>query len=179
MTGKEYDQLRVWGKYDGYYLSVIWTLSFIALMNASFYQPLLLVNEVLMLATPFFVYSRLRKFRDEGRGGVISFRRALFFLAWLFLNACFILGLVQYLYLKFWDDGQLVNLMSSMVYTPEYEQMFREFGITAEQYIQELSIMTPLSFASTFFLVNIMVCGVFSLVLAVIGTRRQALKRQK
>lgn len=179
MTGQEYDQLRVWGKYDGYYLAVIWILSFIALMNASFYQPLLLVNEVLTLMTPFFVYFRLRKFRDEGRGGVISFRRALFFLAWMFLNACVILGFVQYFYLKVWDDGQLVKLMSSMVYTPEYEQMFRQLGITAEQYMQELSDITPLTFATSFFVLNIIVCSVLSLILAAMGVRRQTPLTQK
>lgn len=173
MTGQEIAQLRVWGKYDGYYLAVIWTLSFIALMNASFCQPLLLVNEVLMLVTPFFVYRRLRKFRDEGRGGVISFRCALYFLLWLFLNACLVLGLVQFFYLYAWDDGQLVKLMSSMINTPEYEQMFRQMGMTTEQYLKDLSSITPLTFASTFFILNVVVCTVLSFILAAIGVRQQ------
>lgn len=171
MTLSEHDQLRIWGRYDSYYLAILWTLSFIALMNASFFQPLLLVNEVLLLVTPFFVYYRLRKFRDEGRGGVISYQRALSYLCWMFLNACLILGFVQYFYLRLWDDGQLVRLMTPKVSTPEYEQMFRQMGMTSAQYLEELSAISPLSFATTFFVVNLIVCGLLSLFLAALGAR--------
>lgn len=174
MTLAEHDQLRLWGRYDSYYLAILWTLSFVALMNASFFQPLLLVNEVLVLVTPFFVYHRLRKFRDEGRGGTISYQRALSYLAWMFLNACLLLGIVQYFYLRTWDDGQLVRLLTPMVSTPEYEQMFRQMGMTSAQYLEELSAISPLSFATTFFVVNIVVCGLLSLFLAALCARGRA-----
>lgn len=174
MTVAESDQLRVWGRYDGYYLSILWVLSFIALMNATFFQPLLLVNELLILITPFFVYQRIRRFRDEGRGGFITFRRALGFLMWMFINACLILGFTQYFYLRDWDKGhQLIRLITPMLSTPEYEAVLRQAGMTADEYLVELSNISPLSFSCTCFVMNMVVCGLLSLFLAAIVAKPQ------
>lgn len=173
MTGPEHDQLRVWGKYDGYYMGGLWIVSFVALMNSAL-QPIFgLLSQFILLATPFFVVWRLRRFRDKGLGGIISYRRALFFLAWMLLNACVLFGLVQYFYLAGWDDGQLVQILRPVISTPDYEQLLRQMGMTAEQYLEEVANISPLAFASSCFIVNLFMCAVLSLLAAALCSRRE------
>lgn len=171
MTGAEHDQLRIWGRYDGYYMGGLWIISFIALMNSAMVPQFGLLSEIIVIATPFFVCWRLRRFRDQGRNGYISFRRALFFLAWMLLNSCILFGLVQYFYLADWDDGQLVKILTPIISTPEYEQMLRQLGMTVEQYLNEVASISPVSFASTCFLMNLLLSALMSLLLAAVCAR--------
>lgn len=173
MTIEEYKQLQLYSRYDGFYMSVLWIASFVSLMNALSYPPLGLLNELIILLTPFFAFYRLRKFRNEGLGGVISFRRALAYLAKLFLNASLIFGLAQWAYLKFIGGSQLYSLIAPVVKMPEYEQLIRQMGMTSDEYLQQLSNVPPLSFAISCFVVNIFVCAAMSIILAALGNRRQ------
>lgn len=174
MTHEEYRQLNAYSRYDGFYLSVLWIASFVCLMKTTLFPPLALANEVLILMTPFFVFYRLRKYRNEGLGGTISFRRALAYCGKLFLNASLIFGIAQWLYMRFIDGKQLFNLIAPMVKMPEYEQVFRQMGMTADQYLQELQSISPSSFAISCFVMNIIICAVMSIILAAIGMRNTA-----
>lgn len=174
MTPEEYKQLNTYSRYDGFYLSVLWIVSFVCLMKTSLFPPLALGNELLMLATPFFVFYRLRKYRNEGLGGTISFRRALAYCGKLFLNASLIFGIAQWLYMRFVDGTQLFKLVAPVVKSPEYEQMFRQMGMTADQYLQELEAITPTSFAISCLVMNLIICAVLSVILAAIGMRNIA-----
>lgn len=171
MTSAEQNQLRLWSQYDGYYLCGLWVVGFIALMNSALVQGFGLINEVIILATPFFLLWRLKRFRDEGRGGEISFGRSLLFLARMVMMAAMIFGLVQYLYLAFWDDGQLPKVLYPIVSTPESVQMLKQMGMTVEQYLNEVAGISPLSFACTCFLLNLLACAVISILLAVLCSR--------
>lgn len=177
MTGQEYDQLRQWGKYDGYYLGGLWVLSFIALMNSALVPSFGIVNELIILATPFFLFWRLRRFRDKGRNGVISFGRSFSFLSWMEINALILFGLVQYFYLTGWDDGQLAKVIYPIINTPEYAQMLAQMGFTIEQYMEEVASISPVSFASSCFLVNVIACMLMNFVISAVGARRQTVKQ--
>lgn len=172
MTGAEHDQLRVWGKYDGWYLGGIWAVGFIALMNSALVPMLSVINEVIILASPFYILWRLRRFRDQGRNGVITYGWAFFFLAWMEMNALIIFGFTQFFYLSSCDDGQLAQIIAPMINTPEYAQALQQMGMTTEQYLEQVASITPLSFASSCFLVNIVMCIFVDVIIAGICARK-------
>lgn len=173
MTGPEFNQLRVWGKYDGYYLGGLWAVSFIALMNSALVPAFGLINEFLIIATPFYLAWRLRRFRDQGRNGVLSFRHAGYFLSWMEINALIIFGFAQFFYLTWWDDGQLPKILYPILSTPEYAQLLKQMGMTVEQYLKEVESISPLSFASSCFLVNLIACAFMNIFIAAICARKQ------
>lgn len=177
MTAEEHYQLRTWSRYDGIYLCCLWAVSFIAFMNSSLVPMFGLLSEIIILATPFFVTWRLRRFRDQGRGGIISFRRALFFLARMFFIACMLFGFVQGLYLNYWDDGQFVKILTPLLNTPEYEQIFRQIGMTTDQYLNEIASISPLEFATSFFVTDLIMCAIMSVIIAALCARIQSAKR--
>ena len=77
MTPSEYVQLKAFARIDGLRLSLLWMAIF-ALYIVGLTSPGYgLAAMILIIITPFFVGSRLRRFRDDGLEGTISFLRGL------------------------------------------------------------------------------------------------------
>ena len=76
MTAPEYMQLKAYARQDGFFLALLWTASFACYILGISNQMLGMLAIGLAVMTPFFVAGRLRKFRDEGREGLISFGRS-------------------------------------------------------------------------------------------------------
>jgi len=88
MTSNEYLQLKAFARQDGALLALLWvftsSLYIIGLTN-----PLIgMAATFLILYTPFFVGTRLRKFRDYGREGLISFGRGYAYTVLVFFCRC-------------------------------------------------------------------------------------------
>ena len=77
MIHEDYKQLTAYARYDGIYLAIIWAASFACLLGIEALPVLAQFSFLLILSTPFFVAYRLKIFREEGRKGVISFRRSI------------------------------------------------------------------------------------------------------
>ena len=78
-TGK-IKQTKAFARQDGTILGTVWVISFVCTMLAvePKYHILGLLSNLLIVATPFIVAKRLRIFRDQVRGGHISFRHGLY-----------------------------------------------------------------------------------------------------
>ena len=72
MTHDELKQLSAYSRYDGFYLAILWVASFACLLYSSSLPILGQFYTILLFSTPFFVAYRFKKFREEGRNGVIS-----------------------------------------------------------------------------------------------------------
>lgn len=169
MDINEYRQLSAFARYDGIYLAVIWTASFACLIFTPTYPIASMPCMLLALSTPFFVGYRLWKFRREGRDDQISFKQALLYCFRLFLNAAMVFAIIQWAYMQFLDHGNLSSLLQMAINTPDSMAMMKQAGYDEaliNQAIAEINNMTPMTFAATYFVNNIIIGCILSIPIA-------------
>lgn len=171
MTYDQYRQLKTYSWYDGIYLAILWTASFACLIFTSIAPALSLGCNLIALSTPFFVAYRLKKFRDDGLNGSISFRRALIYCFRVFLNAAILFSLVQWAYMQFLDNGHLTAMVRDIMTRPEYTEVLKAYKLTEAELTQALDSITPTQFALTYFVTNTMIGVVLSLIISAIMKR--------
>ena len=115
MTAPEYIQLKAYARQDGFFLALLWIASFVFYIMGLTNQMLGMAAIMLAVATPFFVAGRLRRFRDEGREGVISFRRGYAYTILVFFYGAVLLAVAQFLYFAYFDNGYLLSSFSKIV----------------------------------------------------------------
>ena len=168
MTIAELQQVKAYAQQDGILLTLLWTASFLCIV----FLPTTPWGMILMLATPFFMLWRLRKFRDDAREGKISFGRALLYCIQLFGAAAILFAVVQYSYFHWLDHGRFVTLI-----TTSYEQIkpiYEQQGISIDDMqtaLGTLKEMSSIQLVGAFLFQNIVI-GVFvSPFIALIGKR--------
>ncbi len=133
MTPAEYNQLKAFARIDGLYVGLVWIGSF-ACYIYGLTSPLTgLVGMIAALVSPFYAAMRLKRYRDNVIGGVISFARAMLYYMLIFLYASLLLALAQFIYFEFLDNGYLAGIYSSVFSTPEAEIVLKAYGITKQQ----------------------------------------------
>ena len=157
MTAPEYLQLKAFARQDGALLALLWVSSFLLYIMGLSNQMLGLAAILLMLYTPFFVGSRLGKFRDFGREGLISFRRGYAYTRLVFFYGGVLVAVVQYLYFAFMDQGFLLSQFSRMMNTDEARQMLQQYGMTQmmDESLQQMAATRPIDYALNMLTINI------------------------
>ena len=97
MTAPEYIQLKAYARQDGFFLALFWIVCFISYIIGLTNQLVGMLSMLMVVASPFFVATRLKKFRDEGREGVISFGRSYAYTIFVFFYGAVLLAVAQYL----------------------------------------------------------------------------------
>ena len=167
MTHDEIKQLSAYSQYDGFYLAILWVASFVCLLYTTYVPFLGQVYTILLFSTPFFVAYRFKKFREEGRNGIISFRRGLFYCLRVHFNAALIFSLLQWLYMNYVDNGRLLAVFTTIYSTPEAKQMYSQLNVSYNDVIRLLSMMTePTVLAANSFITAVLSGVVFSLIIA-------------
>ena len=167
MTHDEIKQLSAYSRYDGFYLAILWVASFACLLYSSSLPILGQFYTILLFSPPFFVAYRLKKFREEGRNGVISFKRGLFYCLRVHFNAALIFSLLQWLYMNYVDNGRLLAVFTTIYSTPEAKQMYSQLNVSYNDVIRLLSMMTePTVLAANSFITAVLSGVVFSLIIA-------------
>ena len=112
---------------------------------------------MLVVYTPIFVGERLKKFRDYGREGIISFRRGYAYTIFVFFYGGVLFALAQYLYFAFIDNGYLLSQFSKMVTSEEAQQMLRQYGMTEmmNESLKEMANIRPIDYALNMLTINI------------------------
>ncbi|MCH3994045.1 MAG: DUF4199 domain-containing protein [Prevotella sp.] len=170
ITSQNITQVRAFARQDGVFLSVLWIAGFLCTMLTTQMPILAPVADLAVLATPFFVAFRLKKFRDTALDGVISFRRGFLYTAETFFHAALILGVVQYLYFRFGDISgflQQWNESYSVV-----AKVYNLSGTQAQQLKDAVGMMSPLAWASMFFILELFGAVIVSPIVAAIMARR-------
>ena len=146
---------------DGALLAVLWTASF-ACYVMGFEMPFLgLVALVLAIMTPFFVARRLRKYRDTGLEGLISFKRAWAYALMTFFNASLLFAAVHFVYFTWMDKGYFVSMMTKMMTAPENAQALgSEMLAAVKQSLSAIAGMRPIDLALNIMMSN-MIIGFF------------------
>lgn len=156
MQLEEYKQLRAYARYDGIYLAILWLASFACTVLSPSIPFIGALSSLLLVATPFFVAYRLKKFRDEALGGTITFTRALIYCFRVFFNSSFLFAIFQWLYMKFLDGGRLLGLYQSMMSTPEMKVVIKAYGVSQSDFNAAMQQM----FEPTFLACYSLVCGI-------------------
>ena len=158
MQLEEYKQLRAYARFDGIYLAILWLASFACTVLSPSIPFIGALSSLLLLASPFFVAYRLRKFRNEALGGSITFGHALAYCTRVFLNGSFLFAIFQWLYRKILDGGRLLGLYQSMMSTPEMKVVIKAYGVSQSDFNAAMQQM----FDPTFLACYSLACGIIS-----------------
>ena len=130
---------------------------------------------VLIIATPFFVGSRLRHFRDDSLQGTISFLRGWAYTILMFFYGGLLLALALWAYLTYMDQGYLLKSLQTAIAVPETAEAVRQMGVAGqiEQSLAMMSQMRPIDMALNMLTTSIMTGIVLGLPIAAILRKRQ------
>jgi len=157
MTAPEYIQLKAYARQDGFFLAILWIFSFTFYILGITNQLLGLAAIILAFMTPFFVAARLRRFRDEGREGIISFKRSYVYTILVFFYGAVLLAVAQFLYFAYIDNGYLVSTFTKILSSPEGTELLKQYGMTGmlEESLTAFASIRPIDYALNILTVNI------------------------
>lgn len=138
MKLEDYKILNTYALYDGIYLGVIWTGAFVCFLGAAYFSFLAQFNTMLILCTPFFVAYRMRLMRDKSLEGLISFKQGMLYCFRVYFTGALILGIIQYLYFKFLDNGRMLQSMIAVIQSKEGGEIIKSYGYKIEEAISIL-----------------------------------------
>ena len=181
MTAPEYIQLKAFARIDGAQLSLLWIASF-ALYVVGLKSPGYgLAARLLAVLTPFFVGIRLRRFRDQGLEGTISFLRAWAYTVFVFFYGGLIFALAQWAYLTYMDQGYLMNTLAETLAAPETAEALRQMGMaeTLNESLDTLAQMRPIDLSLNMLTTNILIGMLLGLPIAAVMQRRSEERAKK
>ncbi|MBO4895171.1 MAG: DUF4199 domain-containing protein [Prevotella sp.] len=176
MTAPEYIQLKAYARQDGFFLALLWIACFAGYIIGLTSQFMALASMLLVITTPFFVASRLKKFRDEGREGVISFGRGYAYTIFVFFYGAVLLAVAQYLYFAYMDNGYLVNSFAKMMTSEEGRTMLEQYGMTkvVDDSLAEMAATRPIDYALNILTINISLGFILGVPIGLIMQRKSA-----
>ena len=149
MTAPEYKQLKAFARVDGALMAMLMIVCFacyIAGLTSPLYGFLSIIAVAMM---PFFAGIRLKRFRDTGLEGSISFMRGWAYICLMFFYAGLLFALAQYAYLTYMDKGYLVMTITNILALPENAEVIKQLGMADQvsESIHMLQAMRPIDFA--------------------------------
>lgn len=174
MSPEEYIQLKAFARVDGALLSVMWIASFTFYIIGMTNPLMMMGGMVTAVCSPFFAASRLRKFRDVAREGIISFGRGYAYTILMFFYAALLFAIAQFAYFQFIDDGYLISRITEMMNTAQTQQVIQAYGLgdTLNESIEMMSETRPIDYALNYLTLNIMVGMVLGVPIAGVMARR-------
>lgn len=165
--------MRAFARYDGLRLFLLWLGSFI-LYVAGFKTPILgMLAMILALMTPFRSSRKLRYYRDEVLGGVISFRRAWAYVVLQFFYASLLFAFAQFVYFSYIDKGYFMEQIAQMFSEPSTMQALQQMGMGQglTQAVADLSQMRPIDLVLNIMTSNLLVGLVIGLPIGLMAHR--------
>ena len=155
---QDLEQMQAYARIDGLWLAVIWTASFVCFVGTFTYPSL--ATSVLLIGAGSLVFAalRLRRYRDEIREGVLSFRRGFLYSMLNYLYASLLFAMVQYIYFQFLDKGFVIGNYINMVNTDAFKEMAKSYGLSQTDWkivMDNLSGLRPIEWAMQFFSMNV------------------------
>lgn len=167
-------QLKAYARQYGVVLAAIWAASFLSIVIA----PASVLGSLLALSTPIVVGWFLVRFRNGALDGHISFRRGFAFSCYTFFYASLLFAAVQFVYLRFFDQGAFMAMLGESLKT--MEEVYRHEGAAAMQAIgqmkQTISMvgqLSPLQLTFVIMMDNLFIGALLSLPIA-LACRRKA-----
>ena len=181
ITSIEYIQLKAFARQDGALLALLWVITSTLYIIGMTNQLIGMAAMMLIIYTPFFVGSRLRKFRDYGREGLISFRRGYAYTVFVFFYGGVLFALAMYLYLTFMDHGYLMSQMSKVLTSEEAQQTLKQYGMTEmmNESLSQMAQIRPIDYALNLLTVNITMGFILGVPISLLLQRSQISEESK
>lgn len=174
ISREDYIQLRAFARQDGLWVGLLW-IATLGCFVGSIREPALQMGFITgVMATPFVIYFRLRRFRDGVLGGRISYGRAVTFCVMTAAYASILTAGATLAYFYFLDDGALINALRNNITIPELRESFRQTGIDPEELeteIEAIGKLRPIDFAFSIFFNGIVTSSLLGMILGLIGMR--------
>ena len=138
VTPQDIIQLKAFARQDALVLGGLWMASFAFSVMA----PQSLLGGLLAFATPFVAGWLLRRFRDKVLDGFISFRRGYAYCFFCFIYASLLFAVAQYVYFRFIDGGQFLQMLTESVKV--LEPVYQQNGLNTAELQQTLDAMKSL-----------------------------------
>lgn len=173
MTTEEYTQLKAFARIDGILVALLWTASFACYIGGMAHPALMIVGMGTAVSTPFFVFSRLRRFRNSILDGTLSFGRGYLYSAHTFLYAALLFALAQFVYFQFIDQGYLLSKVAEVLSDPVTERTIREAGMrqAVDETLRTMWQTRPIDYALSYFSSNIIIGLLLALPIAAVAKR--------
>ena len=158
-------QLKAFARLYGVFVALLWTVSFLAVVLA----PTSPWGNLLAIATPVLAGYLIIRFRTNVLDGAISFRRALALSLYIFFYASLLFAVIQFVYLRFFDNGSLNILLSNGI--KALGPMYKAQGMTTQEIanIKDMILnFSPVEKSFIFMMQNLIMGIVMSLPLALI-----------
>lgn len=148
MTAPEYVQLKAFARIDGLRLSILLMLGFVCYVVGLTSPTYGFLAIITVIVTPFFVGRQLKRFRDNGLDGAISFLRGWAYVVLMFFYGGLLFALAQYAYLAYLDHGYMLSTINEMLSAPEYADMIKRLGLSEQinESLSALNAMRPIDF---------------------------------
>jgi hypothetical protein len=178
MTAIDYIQLRAFARYDGLKLFGLWIASFACYMVGLREPGLDVVGLVLALVTPFYAARLLRRFRDEGLEGVVSFGRGWAYVLFLFFYASLLFAIAQFAYFMWMDKGFFVSALTSMLNDPAMMESMKRMGMEGQmsELMTMLGTMRPIDLVLNILTSNLMIGCIVGLPIALVCKRERPIE---
>lgn len=175
MTAPEYTQLRAYARQDGFFLALLWISSFVCYLLGISNQFWGMMAMILAVSTPFFVANRLRKYRDEGREGLISFRRSYAYTVFVFFYGAVLLAISQFVYFAYLDNGYLMSEFSKILSSDEGRQLVQQYGLskTVDEGLATMAAVRPIDYALNILTVNIILGFILGVPISLVMQRSE------
>ena len=149
MTAPEYKQLNAYARIDGAMLSVLMIAGFVCNVVGLTLPLYAYLSFLTLIVMPFFVGLRLKRFRDDGLEGSISFMRGWFYVSKMFLYGGLIFALAVYAYMAYLDRGYLVMAIGKVLSAPERIETLKQMGWTDQinESLHQLQTIRPIDVA--------------------------------
>ena len=162
MTAPEYIQLRAFARLDGLKLFVLWLISFACYVAGLKWPGLGMLAILLALYTPFMASRLLRKFRDNGLDGIISFGRGWAYVIFLFFYASLLFAVAQFVYFAYLDKGFFASALAQLFNSSESTEAMKQMGMSEilNETLHQLHTMRPIDLVLNILTSNLLV-GLF------------------
>ena len=168
MTIEDYIQLKAFARIDGALLALVWTISFAFYILGTSNPFFMLLGMAVAISTPFFVASRLFRFRNKVLEGKLSFKRGFAYCIHIFLYAALLFAVAQFVYFQFLDQGYIASRISEVLSDPTMKQAIKASGM--EQSVNDAILAIyktrPIDYAFSYFTTNIIIGIILSLPIA-------------
>ena len=173
MINYEHKQFYAFAHYDGALLSLVWIASFLCYLHGLSKPSFMMFAMLLAVSTPFFAAYRLRKFRDNARGGVIGFFRAYYYIISMFFNAAILLGVVQIVYYAYFDNGYTISRVIEMMNDETNRKLIEANGMTElfNESLRQMRQMRPFEYMWNSFPLNVMLGVILGIPIAAVIKR--------
>lgn len=177
MNYEHYKMARGFATEYGTFLGIEWSFVFVSFVMTMTHESLLGSFTCMFLfgLAPIFALYFAWRFKQKLEVGErVSYGIALLFSSFMFLYAALLSGVVEFLYFRYLDEGQLFAAFRKALTMPEIVEQYKAMGCeevleTSKMQLDEIEQLSPFDLALNIFANNVLFSFILSFFVAVVA----------